>query len=348
MRKADRKDVLKNRRVIQSLIFLSVIFVFLGIVLWRNTSRGSTAYVERDDFIFGTLVRVVVASEKQDPETIIDAMIQEMKRIESKFHPYHNGSSVIFKLNHSSKAMTVDEETAFLISKSLYYSKLTAGAFDPALGRLIKLWGFDSPDTEKKLPKPEEIQEALKASGYRNVKVNVKEVLLENGVWLDLGGIAKGYAVDQAVRIAKRMDENATGFVDAGGDIAIIGPKFGQYPWKIGIRDPRGGPQDIVGVVYLSEGAIATSGDYERYFEVEGIRYHHILDPQTGYPARKAISATVIAKKLVDADALATAAFVLGWHKIVEGFVGIGAQAMIIDAEGNTFKTRGFSAYEKE
>lgn len=348
MRKADRKDVLKKRIIIQSIVFLTAILIFLAVALWMNFSRGSTAYVEKDEFVFGTFVRVVVSSEKRDPKAIADAMIQEMKRLESKFHPYHDGNSVIFKLNHATGPVTVDEETAFLISKSLYYSEITAGAFDPALGRLIKLWGFDSPDTKKRVPTSEEIAKALESSGYANVEIHGKEVSLKNHAWLDLGGIAKGYAVDQAVRLAKKMDENATGFVDAGGDIAIIGPKFGQFPWKIGIRDPRGGPQDIIGVVYLSEGAIATSGDYERYFEVDGVRYHHIFDSKTGYPARKSISATVIAEKLVDADALSTAAFVLGWSKIVEGFVGLGAQAMVIDAEGKIYKTKGFVAYEEE
>ncbi len=347
MRKKDSQDVLRKRVVIQSLIFLGIVLFFVFIALHFTFSSGLTQYVERNEFMFGTIVRLVVASEKRDPRIIMDAMVREMRRIERKFNPYVE-DSIIYRINHAGgQWVEVDEETIFVLKKALYYSKKTGGAFDPVLGRLIVLWGFNDINASKHVPSDEELQAALKQSGWVKLEISGRRVRVNGGAWIDLGGIVKGYAVDQAVRMAKDMDDTTTGFVDAGGDIGIIGPKFGRYPWKIGIRDPRGGQDDIVGVIYLSNGAVATSGDYERYFEENGVRYHHILDPKTGYPARKAISVTVIGEKLVDADALSTAIFVLGWGPVIEGFEADGYQVMLIDTEGVIHETQGFKYFKK-
>lgn len=162
------------------------------------------------------------------------------------------------------------------------------------------------------IPSDLEIEEALERCGYENVLLEKDVITLENSVKLDLGGVVKGYAIDRGISIAKEMDPNATGYIDAGRDIGIIGPKFGGEYWSIAVQDPRGESGEYIDIVYLKKGTIVTSGDYERFFIVDGVRYHHILNPKTGYPVRDNISTTVISPDAMDADAFSTAAFVLG------------------------------------
>jgi thiamine biosynthesis lipoprotein len=189
---------------------------------------------------------------------------------------------------------------------------LSGGAFDPLILSLTSLWSFDSGG---RLPDPAEIRAALGRIDYEGLRIEPEgRVRLPSGSGLDLGGIAKGGVVDLlADHLASQGRRDF--LIDAGGDILVSGLKQGGKQWVIGIRHPRRS-QEILGVVSLGSAggrtAIVTSGDYERYFEVDGVRYHHILDPRTGYPARGLVSVTVMAPSCAVADALATAVFVLG------------------------------------
>lgn len=203
-------------------------------------------------------------------------------------------------------------EVAAVLREALEIADASAGAFDPTILPLTALWSFD---TGGRLPAPEEIRQALERVGYTRLEVDPSgAVSLPEGYALDLGGIAKGAVVDLLGR-ALRERVGPDFLIDAGGDILLSGLKEGRKPWVIAIRHPRR-PNGFAGKLSLGvrEGTIAvvTSGDYERYFEREGRRYHHILDPRTGYPAEGPASVTVIAPTCARADALATAAFVLG------------------------------------
>ncbi len=160
--------------------------------------------------------------------------------------------------------------------------------------------GFDDEFSTKRVPTQEEINEALSYVDYRFIDIdkdNMQVSLLKEGVEVDLGAIAKGYAVDLVIQRIREVDPKATGFIDAGGDIGIIGPKFKELAWVIGIRDPFSDEYfTSIDTIYLTNGGVATSGNYERYFISDGIKYHHIIDPQTGYPATGAVSVTVISE----------------------------------------------------
>jgi len=338
------KEFINQRK--KSWYFTYGLIAILIVIVFVVSFRRPPDYVVKDEISLGTHVRVVVSSKYSGK--ILDSIFREFRRIDSKFNPY-NPNSKIYRINHSNgNWVEVDDEILFILKKSLYYADLTGGAFDFTLGRLIKLWGFDSENSEKRIPSSDEINETLKHIGYDKVEIDGNKVRLHDGVWLDFGAIVKGYAIDRAVQIAKKIDPKATGFVDAGGDIGIIGPKFGGADWIVGIRNPRGeSQQDTIGVIYLKEGAVATSGDYERFFISNGKRYYHIFNPKTGYPAKGVISATVVANSCLDADALATAIFNLGIEYSLTYIPRYGGQAFIVDENQKIHKTKGFLYFEQ-
>src|SRR6056297_3132207 len=227
------------------LLFFSILFFF----------RSNPEYVSKVDIALGTTVKVVVSSEK-DPGLIVDAVLREFHRIERKFS-VTDPKSVITRINTSENPVEVDEETAFVIERSLALARATEGAFDPSLGNLITLWGFDrinSNDFVPHIPSDNEIEAALKKSGYENVLIENDVVILKNSVKLDLGGVVKGYAIDRGIAIAKEMDPDVTGYIDAGRDIGIIGPKFGGDYWYVAVQDPRGESGEYIDEVYLKKG----------------------------------------------------------------------------------------------
>lgn len=312
---------------------------------------------EEGRFALGTYVRIK-AWGQGDLQEAFEAAFAEIDRVEgltSVFDP----ESGVWALNH--EAEIVSAELAGLIQVALEVSAKSGGAFDPTVFPLLELWGFyDSTQYDPKLPSKEEIEEVLEFVDYRMVTIKgdtvrfdperMKGVLRTGGV--DLSGVAKGYAVDRAVEVLREQGIER-GIVDAGGDIFCIGKRRegwfaetftkAKTRWSIGIRHPRSAnPNETIGVMRVDSGAIATSGDYENYFEVEGIRYHHLMDPATGMPARGVISATVLAPTATQADAWATALFVLGEEGItlLEGLEGF--EGSIVLEDKNILTTKGF------
>ncbi len=328
------------------LIGIAIVVAFLILVFVRTPPN----YYEYTGFTLGTYCRIVVSSKKGS-KNMAEIIFNELDRVYKKFDP-NSSQSVISKINSSNDLVDLDEESFVLIDAALKFSQLTEGAFDPALGNLIKLWGFDriSEKVPTVVPSKAEIDEILNHCGVKKVELDgrTRRIKLNDGAKLDLGGIAKGYALDRAYQIAKEIDSKCTGFIEAGGDIRIIGPKFGSRPWVIGVRDPRKA-DSAVDYIYLTDGAVATSGDYERYFIVDGIRYHHIFDPKTGYPAKGAQSVTVIAKDATTADVLSTSGFVMAqeWEYVVLQYPQLGGSVLLIDENGAIHKSPSFSTYER-
>jgi thiamine biosynthesis lipoprotein len=240
---------------------------------------------------------------------------------------------------------TLSPSLAEVVLAALYWAEQSRGAFDPTVARLLDLWNF--PSGPHAPPDEASLVIARAATGWRKVSVDRKDLTVNlAGTSLDLGGIAKGYAVDRAAG-ALRAAGAENFVVNAGGDLCVAGTKNGK-PWRIGIQDPRN-PELLLKVVTPREGAFVTSGDYERFFLWEGERYHHILDPRTGRPARGCSSVTVWARYGIDADALATAAFVLGPAEglaLLERLEGV--EGLIIDATGGERATSGFAAAAPE
>ena len=197
-----------------------------------------------------------------------------------------------------------------VLQASQHYTRLSGGALDVTVQPLVQLWGFYRMERTS-IPPLEEIQAVLRLVGADRLDLygSAHTAALATGSRLDLGSIAKGYAIDQAVAALRARGVPAA-LIDLGGNIGVLGQPPDGRPWTVGIKHPRG--DSLIGLLRFREGAIATSGDYDRYFEVEGRRFSHLLDPRTGWPAEGLYAVTVIAPNATAADALSTAAFVLG------------------------------------
>lgn len=236
--------------------------------------------------------------------------------------------------------VAVDRELFDLVKKAIRFAEETEGAFDPTFAAMWGLWTFGD-DGVDHLPKPETVKKRRALIDYRKVKLDPKArtiFLEERGMRLSLGGIAKGYATDRAASILRERGVRDF-LIKAGGELYASGTKGGKK-WRVGIRDPRA--PDHFAALALEDMAFDTSGDYERFFEVDGKRYHHIIDPKTGYPAERSRSATVLAKDATTADALSTALFVLGPKKamaLVEKTPGV--EAVLVGADNRLFVSSG-------
>jgi len=256
--------------------------------------------------MMGTFIKVV--STHKDAGEIVFAEIKRLEDLLSKYKP----DSEVSQLNKQGE-LRVAPETFYIIKKSKEFQRISDGAFDITVAPLLELWGFT--DKEYILPKEEEIKSAL--SLVDSDKIILKEgnnmvkfkVL---GIKIDLGAIAKGYAVDCAVKRLKEAGIESC-LINAGGDIYGLGDKSGS-PWKVALQNPRS--KGFADLLELEDKAVATSGDYEQYFFHDQKKYSHILNPQTGYPVdSKVISVTVIASDCLTADFLATTIFILGEEK---------------------------------
>ena len=256
--------------------------------------------------IMGTFVEVI--SPKKNAAKI---SFDEIKRIENLLSKYIEFSE-IYRLNKLGK-LTVSPETFFILKKSVEFWQLSNGGFDITVGPLLDLWGFTDKNYRK--PNEAEIQNTLKLVGSEKISFDNEKSVVNftiPGMKVDLGAIAKGYALDCVVKKLKESNIKSC-LVNLGGQIYCLGARFGQ-PWKIAIASPRG--KDFVDFIELIDKGVSTSGDYEQYFIIDNWRYSHILNPKTGYPANSGIiSDTVITENNLTADALSTAIFVLGREK---------------------------------
>ena len=298
------------------------------------------AWMERTEAIMGT--RVYVQLWADDPvkgKAAIDAVMAEMHRIDALMSHYKPDSQLSqINAHANSGPVQVDKELFDLIKLSTHYSQITEGAFDITYASVGYLYDY----RQHIHPTQEQIRKALPAVNWRNRLLDEEHhsVRFEHpGMRIDLGGIGKGYAVDRGVQILRtRGIQHAV--VTAGGDSRIIGDHMGR-PWLVAIRHPDN-PQKVVMRIPLSDAAMSTSGDYERYFDEKGVRYHHIIDPRTGHSASKVRSATVLAPTATQTDGMSKTAFVLGPEKAMEIYNRIeDIDAIIVKLDGTVIYSNG-------
>lgn len=229
------------------------------------------------------------------------------------------------------KKVKLSREVFDIIKKAKYFSEISNGAFDISLAPVIKLWGIFT--KEQRIPLKEEIKETLSFVNYNNLILDESENTVKfykENMKIDLGGIAKGYAADRAVQIYKQNKVNAA-FINLGGNVKVFGEKPDKSNWSVGVQEPFKNRGEIIGVINVKNDSVVTSGDYVRYFEDKGVKYHHIIDPRTGYPAdSNLMSVTVISQSSMECDALSTAAFVLGDQEGMQFIKNYGAKAIFI------------------
>ena len=285
----------------------------------------------------GTTVRFTAfTGEPARARAAFEAALAEFHRLED-LHSNWRPHSDVSRLNARAgvRPVEVAPETLELLGLAKRMHALTGGKFDVSFGALSDLWRFDH-DQDNRVPEPAAIAARLPLVDAGRIRLHPDEgtaYLPEAGMAVHLGGIGKGYAVDRAVRILRERGLDSF-MVQAGGDLYAAGRR-GDRPWRVGIRDPRGGPSDFFAAAEVEDRTFSTSGDYERFFVKDGVRYHHILDPETGRPARGVRSVTVLAPSAVEADALSTGVFLLGIEAglaVVEARPGVGA--VLVDDDG--------------
>jgi len=289
-----------------------ILSIFLhSLLLYSSLSFGK--WVEDKQSIMGTNIHVELWSDSaQQGEAAVQAVMDEMQRINQLMSPYIE-SSELSKLNKyaAEEFVPVSKELFGLIALSVELANETDGAFDITFASVGYLYNY----RKSQKPQQEQITGLLKAINYRHIKfdpANYSIFFADPKVKVDLGGIAKGHAVDNAIEILKERGIQHA-LVTAGGDTKLLGDRLGK-PWMVGIRDPRNKDKQTV-ILPLINTALSTSGDYERYFEQDGKRYHHILSPQTGTSANEVQSVSIIGQRSTLNDALSTAVFVLGVNK---------------------------------
>ena len=301
----------------------------------------------------GTVLSVT-AFHTQGGEKLLNELFQLAESYEQLFSSRRE-DGVIFGINKNSSGILKDDKISDLINQSLYYAVLTDGAFDPGLYRVISLWDIES---KQIIPKIEDIAFAMKESGYKNVIVNGEHLQLLHNAGLDLGAIAKGRIIGLLADFLK--EKGCYDFlINAGGDLIASGLYDKKREWNIAIADPYN-KNETIGFIKLSDKSIVTSGDYERYFiGDDGKRYHHIIDPVTGYPVDNGLnSVTVISDNPTEADALSTAFFVMGIDralKLAEKLTGVEAvfikkdehdEIQIITTQGIIMKPQTGNGFE--
>jgi thiamine biosynthesis lipoprotein len=314
--------------------------LLVAISLLLAAAPACAEWFYREEAIMGTRVAVELWSEDADRATrAMDAVIAEMRRTDELMSTYKPESQLSAVNAHAfERPVEVDPEIIDVVSRALDFSRLSGGAFDITYASVGYLYDYRA----HQRPSAEQVTAALPGIDYRQVQVDrgANTIrFLRKGVRIDLGGIGKGHAVDRSIDTLRKLGiEHA--MVNAGGDTRLLGDRRGK-PWIVGVRDPRNEGK-MVTRLPLEDEAISTSGDYERYFEEDGVRYHHILVPGTGDVARAVRSATVIGPDATLTDGLSTTVFVLGVERGMELVSRLpGVEAVIVDKDGRIFYSDG-------
>jgi thiamine biosynthesis lipoprotein len=307
------------KNILQTFLTLPLSFLLFGLFL---TSCGNSVY-QQQFYVFGTLVEISLwgISEQKANETI-NIIASDFQTMHQNWHAWHPSSLTTLNQTIATKQVWQVQEPSLLLllKKAKRFYNQSDGLFNPAIGQLIGLWGFHHDDlTNHRSPPPsKKIAELVAlAPSMNDIKIEDNRVYSKNPeVQLDFGAFAKGYAIDLAIEKLRQLGIN-NAIVNAGGNLKAIGKK-GEKPWFIGIRHPNG--KGVLAAVALhGEESVVTSGNYERFFEYDGIRYSHLIDPRNGFPVRGLTSVTVIAQNGALADAASTAltvASLTDWHRV--------------------------------
>lgn len=326
----------KLYRVISIVLTVAVVAAaVLGIVYFSSRNNP----YEESFIAMGTVfsVKIYGGDKEQAGEQIKEAVVKYEDELLSK----NSEDSVIYKINENGEG-EISEELYELMTLSQQISADSDGAYDMTVGALTGLWNIGTEDA--RVPSQEELSQALKTVDYKSVSLTETSITLAQGQQIDLGAIGKGYMCDKAVDILKENGVESA-VISAGGSVLVYGKNPSGGEWKVGIRDPFGTSSDIFSALSVEESYISTSGDYERTFTENGKTYHHILNPQTGYPADSGLSSvTVVSSSGALSDALSTACFVLGYEKSLPLLEKYGAEGIFVTHDKQVYATDGIKA----
>ncbi|MEA4961533.1 FAD:protein FMN transferase [Lutispora sp.] len=334
---------LKNHSLVKIILIFSLA---ASLLVGCSPKEQSKAPLTKTNYLLGTLIEITLY-DHQDEKTI-DAAFGRIREIEAKMTINSENPSQITKLNDASGSHEVElsEDTFYVLEKGKYYSEISGGKFDVTIGPIVKLWNIGTKYAA--VPEPQILSDSLKLVDYNKLALNKDKLtakLEAKDMKVDLGAIAKGYAADEAASILRDHGVKHA-IINLGGNILTLGSNVSGNPWKIGIQDPYHPRNDYIGIVNVTDKTVVTSGIYERYFEQDGKRYHHILEPKTGYPADNGLAGvSIIADKSIDGDGLSTSVFILGLEKGMELIESLdNAEALFITTDKKIYMTKGFKA----
>jgi len=298
-------------------IKIMTFFLLMSLVIFLLTACNKNGEpLTKEEIIFGTIpVKITIFDSSK--EKTLDEAVQMIKAIDNKMSK-NKSESEVSKINTQSgeSYVSVSEETYNIIKRSKEFYEISEGYFDITIGSLVELW--DIGPTTGKIPTEQEINNSIGLINYKDILFNESNhaiKLAKKDMVIDLGGIAKGYAADTVVEHFKAAGIKRA-IINLGGNVSVMGQKDEEKLWAVGIQNPLEPTGSSLGILQASDISVVTSGTYQRYFEEEGIRYHHILNPKDGYPIRNNLqSVTIITKNSLAADALSTSLFALGLDK---------------------------------
>lgn len=323
--------------------------ILLAIVCCTTFFSCTPKTQSKSEVVMGTICTIKLFDD--GTTKLYDKIFSRLREIDNAFSTTIE-TSEISKINEAAgiHAVAASRDVLFVVEAALYFARISRGAFDPTIGPLVKLWAINTEGAY--IPSDEEIAKVLPLVNWRNVQIvknenanetaqgsnitihsnseNASEnsqnasdknanaktagtiMLLQKGMSLDLGGIAKGFAADEIVRLLREAKVRKA-IIDLGGNVFVFGKKASNELWHVGIKNPNDATGEPIAILHTSETSVVTSGVYERFFIADGIRYHHILNPKTGKPARtNLLSTTIVCKSSLASDALSTTIFVLG------------------------------------
>lgn len=354
------RDTIINRRLTA---FIKMLAVAVGLILLyslykgnlseNNASENDAGYTKRAstfyDFTMGTSVSLSFYGKDSYAEKYSSDIIEKLNHIDTGIMSWRDKESEVFCLNNGYKPgekWVVSDELYGILAQSLAVCRDSDGALDITIRPLADVWNIEGADSESfEVPDSRDIDLALQNTGYEVIDIGDNTITINKpDILLDFGAVGKGYALDVARSYIKDKDLDGA-VISVGGSVLVYGSKGDGTDWHIGVRNPKGDQGDMIGYIIVKDQAdvcISTSGDYEKYFLVDGIRYHHILDRTTGYPADSGLaSVTVVCENGLYSDALSTACFVLGYEKSLDLLEKYNAEAVFIDHDNNIKVTEG-------
>ncbi len=325
------------------IFFIVVLFLTFFASCSENEEKIENQVESQSKLLLGTSCKITIYDNPS--EQVFSQSFDRIEDIENKMS-INLANSEVSLVNESAgiKPVVVSSDTFTVIKEALEVASLSDGAFDPTVGPLVASWNIG--DDDARVPPQQEIDSLLPLIDYKMVTLNEEEssVYLEKeGMMLDLGGIAKGYAADEVAKILKNNNVEKA-IINLGGNVLTLGTRVDDTKWRIGVQNPEADRGGYVMIVNLEDQALVTSGPYERFLIVDGITYHHILDTKSGYPVVTDLtSASIIANNSFIADALSTAVYSLGLEKglnLIDSFDDV--EALIMDEQHNIYMSKGF------
>ncbi|WP_432663776.1 FAD:protein FMN transferase [Wukongibacter baidiensis] len=335
-----------NKRKTIALLFMVMSVLLIVSACSSKIEEPKNEPVSKTEFVLGTVATIKIYDDVDTSvkEDVFNKVFSRLREVEDKMTINAESSEVIsINSNAGKDFIKVSEDTLYVIKRGKYFSEISKGRFDISIGPLVKLWNIGT--EEAKVPSKEEIEDKKALVDYNKVVLNEADsevILKDEGMVLDLGGIAKGYGADAVVEILKENNIKHA-IINLGGNVFAYGNKIDGTPWKVGVQNPKSSRGEYLGIAKVVNQTVVTSGIYERFFEEEGNRYHHILDTDTGYPVENNLTGvSIIADSSIDADSLSTAVFALGLEEGMKFIEEIDtADAVFVTKDSEVYVTSG-------